>query len=65
MTGLVVYGLSEKPANLTVPWQEEPIPVTEDFADQAFYEADLDRMQATDLLLDLCSDDMRSISWQL
>ncbi len=63
VSGVVVYGLAAKPTYLHVPWSEFPIVVGDDYSDPVFYEADLDRLQATDLLLDLCSDTDNYVSW--
>ena len=65
VTSVVVYGLAEKPADLTVPGVADPLEVTEDFEEDVYYDADLDRLQATELKLDFCStvDGYREISW--
>jgi len=62
VSSIVVYGLTEKPSQIFLP-DGVVLNVTQSFSDQAFYEADLERMQVTSLPLDFCTSDMLRMEW--
>ena len=65
VSGLVVYGLERRPATVTytVNGQEVTEDVSTDYTADIYYEADMNRLQARNLVLDFCSEEDRALSW--
>ena len=65
VSGLVVYGLERRPATVTytVNGQEVTEDVSTDYTADIYYEADMNRLQARNLVFDFCSEEDRALSW--